>query len=97
METARDALWGAFSGLVPKVVPTFTFSRSVRRVRAVKSLLYRCQAAAFSGGVVLATPASVKSLVLRFVELCVRESTTDASPTQRASRLAMLDAMQRVR
>jgi len=102
METARGALWSAFSGLIPKVVPTFELARSVKRVAGQRayntaedrlhaataeatSMLQRCQVAAQSGGVVLATPASVKSLVLRFVELCVRSEADMPAPCYQAA------------
>jgi len=79
---SRALLRARFSSLVPKRIHTLSFDRQTKDDPAlVAKLLYKLYAARERAGVVIATAVSVKSLLLKYLELLVALQAATSSGT----------------
>lgn len=67
---SRRTLWRPFSSLVKKRVFTFNFTRATPELQQLKDVMEKFTLTRDSGGVLVSTPSAIKSLMLKFVELC---------------------------
>jgi hypothetical protein len=83
VEFSRGVLRRTFSSIVRKRVYTLTFDRNDDLGPRIESKL---RGARDSGAVVIATPASVRSLMLKFVEMLALEADPNAPVWRRSKR-----------
>jgi len=75
---SRAVLRARFSSLVPKRIHTLEYDRSTPDdPKLVAKLLYKLSQAKKKGGIVIATAVSVKSLMLKYIELMVALQTAN--------------------
>jgi hypothetical protein len=78
---SRAMLRARFSSIVSKRITTFEYDRSTKDdPKHVAKLLYKLNQAKKKQGIVIATAVSVKSLMLKYLELLVSLQTTNYDP-----------------
>lgn len=77
LEQSRDVMWQCFSQIITKRILTLTFGRSSCSSQTqVNMLLQKLENARDTGGVVISTATSIKSLILKFIEVQRKLSTS---------------------
>ena len=70
LEMSRSVMWNRFAQVIPKRVYTLSFGRSFpANFESVNVLRNKLVEARKNGGIVCTTPATIKSIVNRYVEL----------------------------
>ena len=69
LEFSRGIMRSRFTRIISKRIHTFHFDRTVKRVKDVTRLFDKLNAARKTRGIVVTTPESIKSLVLKQIEL----------------------------
>jgi hypothetical protein len=69
LEFSRSIMRSRFTHIIRKRISTFVFDRSVNKIRHITRLFDKLNAARKTRGIVITTPESIKSLMLKFTEL----------------------------
>jgi hypothetical protein len=70
LEMSRSVMWNRFAQVIPKRIYTLSFGRGFpARYETVNTLFKKLKEARNNGGIVCTTPATIKSIVNRYVEL----------------------------
>jgi hypothetical protein len=88
LEFSRGIMRSRFTRIISKRIHTFTFDRTVKRVKDITRLFDKLNAARRTRGVVVTTPEAIKSLMLKQLELL--ETLSDAPPALSAPVAAKL-------
>lgn len=89
LQMSREMMWRRFGAVVSKRIFTFTFERStgVADPSDLTTLIKKLQIARDARGVMVAAPASLKSLMLKFIEaVSATAATSDGGDSSAAEK-----------
>lgn len=86
LEFSRSVMRSRFTRVISKRIHTFSFDRTVKRVRNITRLFDKLDAARKTRGVVVTTPEAIKSLMLKHLELLHQMEEAPAKLSEQAQR-----------
>jgi len=84
LEFSRGVMRSRFTHIITKRIHTYTFDRSVRKIRHITRLFDKLHAARKTRGVVITTPEAIKATFLKHIELLHTLESAPASLSQPA-------------
>ena len=69
LEFSRSIMRSRFTHIISKKIHTFSFDRSIKKIRHITRIFDKLNTARKTRGIVMTTPESIKALLLKHVEL----------------------------